>query len=89
MLSETMRRRLRLQRRAADYRATFGGGAGRRVLADLARRNNLLATSVVAGDPQLTAFNEGRRAVVLEILRELRWDDRDLEQLSLERDDDE
>lgn len=77
-----MARRLRIYR---AYRRVFAGPDGRTVLHDLMRRNGLLATSQVDGDPHRTAFNEGRRAAVLELLSVLRLTEADLMQLSEER----
>lgn len=80
-----LRRRRRLRQ---AYRAVFGGDDGRLVLRDLINRNHGLATSLHAGDPQLTAFNEGRRAAMLDILGRLRWTEDDLTRLTLETTDD-
>ena len=54
---------------ARAYRRCLDGGepAARRVLADLARLCMAAETSVVPGDPQGTAFNEGKRAVWLHL----------------------
>lgn len=49
------------------YRDTFGDNAGQQVLADLEARCNWRASSYVAGDPNATAFEEGKRAVILHI----------------------
>lgn len=43
------------------------GADARRVLSDLARLCMAAETSVVPGDPQGTAFNEGKRAVWLHL----------------------
>ena len=43
------------------------GPASRLVLADIAHLCQVKDTSVVPGDPQATAFNEGKRAVWLHI----------------------
>lgn len=51
-----------------DYRETFGTEAGKRVLYDLMTVSNMLSPSFVAGDPCLTAYNEGGRQQVLRIL---------------------
>jgi hypothetical protein len=89
MLSDEWKQRLRIQRRRSDYRAVFEGEAGRAVLHDLMRRNFVLSTTIVVGEPQMTAFNEGRRAAVLDILQELRMTGEQIEQLTKERAQDE
>lgn len=58
-----------LLRRRQDYRMIFGGEQGKRVLADLMRRHFVLRSTQIAGDSHETAFNEGRRAVVLDIMQ--------------------
>ena len=60
-----------LIRRRQDYRRTFGGEPGRRVLRDLMRRHYVLRSTQIVGDSHETAFNEGRRAVVLDVLHAL------------------
>ena len=54
--------------RTRDYRTVFGTPEGERVLADLIDLNGLLRPTFNA-DAQVAAFNEGRRNVVLDILR--------------------
>lgn len=49
------------------YRQTFSTDSSVKVLADLEARCNYRATSYVAGDANATAFEEGKRAVVLHI----------------------
>lgn len=49
------------------YKQAFDSDAGKKVLADLEARCNWRATSYVAGDANATAFEEGKRAVVLHI----------------------
>ena len=39
------------------------------MLADMAHRHFMFTTTHVPGDPNYTAFNEGRRSVVVELLR--------------------
>ena len=58
-------------RRRQDYRRAFRGEPGRRVLRDLMRRHFVLRSTQIAGDSHETAFNEGRRAVVLDVLHAL------------------
>ena len=66
-------------RRRQDRRA-FGGEAGGRVLRDLMRRHFVLRSTMIAGDSHETAFNEGRRAVVLDVLHALNADEDALRQ---------
>ena len=63
------------RRRRADYRAAFGGPAGRRTLADLYRFCGMGSPSFVPGRPDETAFNEGRRRVFLRIAGLLELDE--------------
>ena len=49
------------------YRDTFGDNAGKKVLSDLELRCNWRASSYVAGDANATAFEEGKRAVILHV----------------------
>jgi len=49
------------------YRQTFNTDSSVKVLADLEARCNYRATSYVAGDANATAFEEGKRAVILHI----------------------
>ncbi|MGE4551604.1 MAG: hypothetical protein AB7D57_00735 [Desulfovibrionaceae bacterium] len=62
-------RRLRDEAKArlhAAYRRTFESEDGRTVLEDLERRGFMWG-STLHPDPQRTAFNEGRRSLVLHI----------------------
>lgn len=56
------------QVRFDDYRITFGGPAGQRVLADLIERHGVMQTSWNSDSAEATAFREGQRRVVLEII---------------------
>tara|TARA_R100001082_G_scaffold49217_1_gene26594 strand:- start:915 stop:1115 length:201 start_codon:yes stop_codon:yes gene_type:complete len=49
------------------YRETFDTEHGQKVLRDLEARSNWRASSYVAGDANATAFEEGKRAVLLHI----------------------
>ena len=49
------------------YKDVFGEYAGKQVLGDLEARCNWRASSYVAGDANATAFEEGKRAVILHI----------------------
>lgn len=52
-----------------DYQGTFGSEEGRRVLADLSKQCYADALTFVPGSPDGTAFNEGKRYVILHIQR--------------------
>ena len=49
------------------YRQTFDTDSGVKVLRDLEARSNWRTSSYVAGDANATAFEEGKRAVILHI----------------------
>jgi len=49
------------------YKQTFDTDAGVKVLKDLEARSNWRTSSYVAGDANATAFEEGKRAVILHI----------------------
>ena len=49
------------------YKDAFGNNACKKVLEDLEIRCNWRASSYVAGDANATAFEEGKRAVILHI----------------------
>jgi hypothetical protein len=78
-MADWMRRRQRLP---GQYQEVFTGDAGQAVLADLARECGLLGTSMVAGDPGMTAFNEGKRAALLHIMGRLRQTPADVQQMA-------
>ena len=56
------------------YKDLFTSEAGKQVLADLEARCNWRTSSYVAGDANATAFEEGKRAVLLHIHNMLRED---------------
>lgn len=55
------------KKRRASYKEIFSTEVGREVLEDL-MKNNFIWNSTLTNDLQETAFNEGRRSVVLAIL---------------------
>jgi hypothetical protein len=63
---------------AIDYKVTFESEHGSRVLRHLMKRFGFMHTSF-ADDPYVTAFNEGQRAVVIEIFKKLKIDVKKLE----------
>jgi len=54
-----------------DYQTVFSTPQGRRVLSDLVRTANVDRSTYVTGDSHQTAFNEGKRAIVMRILNRL------------------
>lgn len=56
-----------LEQLKSMYNQAFTSDAGKKVLADLEGRCNWRATSYVAGDANASAFEEGKRAVILHI----------------------
>ena len=54
------------------YKQTFNTDSGSKVLTDLEARCNYKALSYVAGDANATAFEEGKRAVILHIYNMMR-----------------
>ena len=54
------------------YKQTFNTDSGSKVLADLEARCNFNTLSYVAGDANATAFEEGKRAVILHIYNMMR-----------------
>ena len=62
------------KKRLADYRTIFEGPQGQRVLADLCHRHGIFDPCHVPGDSYSTAYNDGRRSVVVDLLRYLGTD---------------
>lgn len=55
-----------------DYRGVFlGSDAGKRVLLDILQAGSVLRPVYVKGDIERSAYNEGMRAIALEILDKL------------------
>lgn len=63
---------------AIDYKTTFGSEHGSRVLRHLMKRFGIMHTTF-SDDPYVTSFNEGQRAVIIEIIKKLKIDVRKLE----------
>lgn len=66
---------------AMDYRRVFDGPAGQRVLADLLHVTGVARNSYRAGQPDLTAFNEGQRRIGLHLIETINADPDALAQL--------
>lgn len=60
--------------RIALYKGLFKSPKGKEVLHDLLARNFVLQSTYSSKDPQQVIYNEGKRAVVLEILAMLEMD---------------
>jgi len=58
-------------RRHEDYIHVFDSPQGERVLRHLCKKANVFEPTFVVGDPNQTALREGRRQLVLSILREV------------------
>lgn len=71
----------RIKQRKYDYDTIFSTPEGKRVLADLAQRHGVFETVFVPGDPHHTAFREGKRSVVTDLLRYLNISIAELQQL--------
>lgn len=71
----------RLKQLKYDYDAVFSSPEGKRVLADLAKRHGVFEAAFVPGDPQHTAFRDGKRSVVVDLLRYLNVNISELQQL--------
>ncbi len=57
-----------------DYKVTFGGETGQRVLEDLSKRLGEHHLSFEPTNTHLTAFNEGRRAAIRYIRQQVDTD---------------
>lgn len=67
------------KRRQADYRKVFNSPEGAKVLADLCQRHFIFNTTHVPGDSVASAFQEGRRSVVMDLIKYLKIDLESLE----------
>jgi len=70
----------------SNYQVTFTSDVGKRVLWDLMKLCNVTASSFEL-DPNMTAFNEGKRSVALHILQKLNTDVKHLETIIEEGND--
>lgn len=67
------------KKRQADYRKVFNSPEGAKVLADLCQRHFIFSTTHVPGDSVASAFQEGRRSVVMDLIKYLKIDLESLE----------
>jgi len=58
----------------SDYRVTFGGATGQRVLADLLMRCGVMQSSWADDGADAVAFREGRRRIGLEVIEMINAD---------------
>lgn len=63
------------------YKAVFSGPDGERVLYDLMTKGGMLESGSL--DPQEVHFQNGRRSMALEILKQLSFDERRVLQMAL------
>jgi hypothetical protein len=79
----------RLDQRALRdaYTQAFAGAAGKLVLADLMAFGHVGSPVHVPGDPLTTAFNDGKRRMVLRIQKFLHMDDAELMRRALQEED--
>lgn len=61
------------------YQDVFSSGAGQKVLWDLMKNNGMLSDNFCIGDSHATSYNEGRRSVVLYILKRINENTKTLE----------
>jgi hypothetical protein len=64
-----------------DYKRTFDTPHGKRVLFDLMNVGHILGSTFAKGDPHLSAYKEGQRAIVRRILTKLHIKEKDLNQM--------
>ena len=67
------------------YDRVFGTDDGQRLLKDLAQRNHVFDVITVP-EPSISAFRDGRRSVVIDIINYLNLNLRDMERLGRESD---
>ena len=65
------------------YDRVFGTDDGQRLLKDLAQRNHVFDVITVP-EPSISAFRDGRRSVVVDIINYLNLNLRDMERLGRE-----
>ena len=59
---------LKAKRRKVQYKEFFSTDDGKEIIADLARRHFVHTSTFVPHDTHHSAFNEGRRSVILDII---------------------
>ena len=64
--------------RTEAYQETFDTPQGRKVLAHLMKVSGVTSNNFVSGDPHATSFNEGKRYIVMTILRAVNRDTTEL-----------
>jgi hypothetical protein len=66
--------------RLKDYKACFQNPSGERVLHDLSRNFGMFSTTFTPNEPHTSAFREGQRSVVVQILSVLKTDQKKIEE---------
>ena len=69
------------KRRLADYHTVFGTPQGQRVISDLCQRHSVFDPCHVPGDSHSSSYNDGRRSVVVDLLRYLQTSPEQLDNL--------
>ena len=64
-----------------NYKAVFDTPQGQVVIKHLMKIGHVFEPSFTSGDPNITAFKEGQRHIVLSILRFLAKDQKELERI--------
>lgn len=70
---------------ADAYRRLYRTPDGKAVIDDILRDAGIFDVSTVRGDPYMTHFNDGRRAVGLGVIEKMRWSEPELIALAEER----
>lgn len=68
--------------RGEAYARVYASPDGREVFDDLLREAGVLEVSTVAGDPYMTHFNDGKKAIGLYIFAQMRWSAGELRELA-------
>jgi hypothetical protein len=68
----------------SDYQQCFGTPAGKRVLRHLMKVHGIMNAQYIP-DTHATAYNEGARNVVIQVLNKVRWDLKKLEKEIMEQ----
>ena len=68
----------------SDYQETFNSPTGKRVLLHLMKVHGFMDKSFVEGSPDGTAFNEGGRNVILQIVKKMKMSLKQIESMLIE-----
>jgi hypothetical protein len=78
---EEKQKSARLKRKLSlleSYKSSFDGIYGKKVLFDLMKESGFLSPAHTVGDPYTTAYNDGKRSVLLFILKQLNTSTEDI-----------